>query len=82
MPGTEGKLPVFLGDNPFGGPCTVPVIAVAEFKEEGDISIVIKADTLKAELPNLIETEQIRGLALNVAYRAPAAKKENDNGRT
>jgi hypothetical protein len=78
----QGKIPVFLGVDPHAGPCNATVIAVAEFEDEGDITINIKFDGLKEVLEHLVELNQLRGFALNVAYMAPAAKKENDNGRT
>jgi nitrate reductase NapAB chaperone NapD len=75
----DGKLPVFLGSDPFGGLSDhIPVIGMAQFDGEGDITIVIESDKLKSELEKLVEMDQIRGLALNIAYMAEPAKKEND----
>jgi hypothetical protein len=71
------KIPVFLGSDPFGFPNDVP-IGTAELEGEDDISVIIKADKLKYQLDKLIEMGQIRGLALNIAYVAPAAKKDGE----
>jgi hypothetical protein len=77
----SGRIPVFLGSDPFGGPDAV-AIGFADFDGEGDISITVKTDRLKVGFDKLVEMAQIRGLALNVAIMAPAVKKENENGRT
>lgn len=78
MPRMEGKLPVYLGSDPFGSSALEPPIAVADVNGEGDITIVIKNDVLRGNLKQYIETGQIRGLALNIAYMAPAAKKDGE----
>lgn len=75
--GWHGRIPVYLGQDPLGAGRFDPV-GVAVVNDEGDITVTIKADKLKEELPKLVEMGQIRGLALNIAYMAPTVKKENE----
>lgn len=70
------KIPVFLGSDPFGG-SDGSIIGVAEYEDEGDILITIKAVKIKTHVDKLIDLNQIKGLALNVAFLVPEVKKED-----
>lgn len=75
--GWHGRIPIYLGQDPLGAGKFDPV-GVAVVDDNGDVTVTLKADKLKEEIPKLSEMGQIRGLALTLAYMAPEAKKENE----